>query len=187
MTTEAALGADPAFCAEGAFPKGYGETRVTLLVRDPNWLFAFWEVDPRALAAARVALGDEARFTLRVADFGPAAFDPLRPRSEATPHRFDVEVPDAIGDWHIGVWGAGHAYQVEIGLATGRAFWGFAASAMVATPPGRVSGLDDAAWLHVEPLYRAAWRIAERNGSAEWFLEMERRAMARRTTSRGAL
>lgn len=180
MTTEAAL------CAEGAFPEGYGETRVTLLVRDPNWLFAFWEVERQALAAARAALGEEARLSLRVADFGPAAFDPVRPRPGATPHCFDVDVNAAIGDWHLNVWGAGHAYQVEIGLANGRAFWSFAASALVATPPGRVAGLEDATWLHVEPLYRAAWRLGERSGSAEWFMEMERRAMARRTASSGA-
>jgi hypothetical protein len=54
------------------FPETYGITRVRLLVKDPEWLFAHWDVDPKTLASLKGEVGDRtlalSRLTLRIAD-----------------------------------------------------------------------------------------------------------------------
>ena len=54
------------------FPESYGVTRVRLLVKDPEWLFAHWDVDPKTLASLKGEVGERAmalsRLTLRIAD-----------------------------------------------------------------------------------------------------------------------
>jgi hypothetical protein len=54
------------------FPESYGVNRVRLLVKDPEWLFAYWDVDPRSVDTLRNEIGERAlaltRLTLRVSD-----------------------------------------------------------------------------------------------------------------------
>jgi hypothetical protein len=54
------------------FPESYGATRIRLLVKDPEWVFAHWDVDAKALAALRSELGERSmaltRLTLRIVD-----------------------------------------------------------------------------------------------------------------------
>ena len=54
------------------FPETYGTNRVRLLVKDPEWLFAHWDVDPGELALMRKDLGERAmalaRLTLRLSN-----------------------------------------------------------------------------------------------------------------------
>jgi hypothetical protein len=54
------------------FPESYGVNRVRLLVKDPEWLFAYWDVDPRSVDLLRNEIGERAlaltRLTLRIAD-----------------------------------------------------------------------------------------------------------------------
>ncbi len=52
------------------FPESYGQNRIRLLVRDPEWIFAYWDVKPQALEDLAKSLGERAlalsRLTLRV-------------------------------------------------------------------------------------------------------------------------
>jgi len=52
------------------FPESYAKNRVRLLAKDPEWLFAHWDVNPKTWAALRDELGERAlalsRLTLRV-------------------------------------------------------------------------------------------------------------------------
>ena len=41
-------------------PKEYGENRIVLLVRDPEWLHAYWEVTPDALGDAKTYMESDA-------------------------------------------------------------------------------------------------------------------------------
>src|SRR6185503_8592639 len=40
------------------FPQSYGVNRARLLVKDPDWLFAYWDVYPRTLDELRASLGE---------------------------------------------------------------------------------------------------------------------------------
>lgn len=54
------------------FPESYGVTRIRLLVKDPEWIFVHWDVDPKTLAGLRAELGERTmaltRLTLRITD-----------------------------------------------------------------------------------------------------------------------
>jgi len=56
------------------FPESYGGHRVRLLVRDPEWLFAYWDVDWASLEDVRREAGERgmalSRLTLRITDPG---------------------------------------------------------------------------------------------------------------------
>jgi hypothetical protein len=53
------------------FPETYGVDRVRLLVKDPEWLFAYWDVSPQAVSTLRRELGLAlTRLTLRITDPG---------------------------------------------------------------------------------------------------------------------
>ena len=41
------------------FPETYGVNRVRLLVRDPEWIFAYWDVDPAAMKDLARSAGRE--------------------------------------------------------------------------------------------------------------------------------
>ena len=42
--------------AASRIPPGYGRDRIVLLVRDPYWLHAYWEITPAAVQRAEAAL-----------------------------------------------------------------------------------------------------------------------------------
>jgi hypothetical protein len=56
------------------FPETYGVDRVRLLVKDPEWLFAYWDVSPQSVSTLRRELGERGlaltRLTLRITDPG---------------------------------------------------------------------------------------------------------------------
>ena len=109
------------------FPESYGVNRVRLLVKDPDWLFAHWDVDPKALDAMKKAMGERAmalsRLTLRVVDPGNGgSSDILLP-------------PRALGAGTSGPTRPGASYKAELGvtLPSGE-FRRLAESNVVVTP-----------------------------------------------------
>ena len=40
-------------------PAGYGKDRIVVMVRDPYWLHAYWELTRHAIQRAEAALGQE--------------------------------------------------------------------------------------------------------------------------------
>jgi hypothetical protein len=108
------------------FPESYGKNRVRLLVKDPEWLFAHWDMDPGALAAVRKEIGERAmalaRLTLRLSDAvnGGATV---------------ILLPRTARAWYIHADGTARSYRAELGftLPSGE-FHSLAASNVVGTP-----------------------------------------------------
>ena len=108
------------------FPDTYGMSRVRLLVKDPEWLFAHWDVDPASVASLRVSLGERtvalSQLTLRVTDpeNGGASV---------------VLLPNGTRSWYVRTDSARRAYRAELGmtLPSGE-FHGIAWSNTVLTP-----------------------------------------------------
>jgi len=108
------------------FPQSYGVNRLRLLVKDPEWLFAHWDVDPKSLEALRAELGNRAtalsQLTLRVfEDRNGGASTFLLPQGSRT--------------WYVPARKTGRAYRAEVGviLPTGE-FRPLARSNSVAAP-----------------------------------------------------
>ena len=81
--------------------------RVRLLVKDPEWLFAYWDVDPDIFASLRRDLGERAlalsRLTLRVSDpvDGGATI---------------ILLPKGGARWYFRADGAPRSYRAELGI-----------------------------------------------------------------------
>jgi hypothetical protein len=89
------------------FPKTYGVNRVRLLVRDPEWIFAYWDVDPGAMKDLGRSLGERAlalsRLTLRVVD-------PVSGGSS------DILLPPGARWWYIRTDAARRTYRAQLGV-----------------------------------------------------------------------
>lgn len=89
------------------FPESYGRSRVRLLVKDPEWLFAFWDVDARALEDLRARHGERvvalARLSLRVSD-------PAQGGSQL------ILLPAGARSWYVRTDAERRAYRAELGM-----------------------------------------------------------------------
>jgi hypothetical protein len=108
------------------FPESYGANRVRLLVRDPEWIFAYWDVDPGAMKDLGHEIGERAlalsRLTLRVAD-------PVSGGSS------DILLPPGARWWYVRTDSARRTYRAQLGvtLPSGE-FRSLAESNTVVTP-----------------------------------------------------
>lgn len=89
------------------FPETYGVNRVRLLVRDPEWIFAYWDVNPAGMKNLGKSLGERAlalsRLTLRV-------LDPVSGGSS------DILLPPGARWWYIHTDSARRTYRAELGV-----------------------------------------------------------------------
>lgn len=94
-------------------PEGHWVNQIAVLVRDPDWLFAYWEV--------QIDPGAEESVTMRVHDLsrGDAIFIPVRRR---------------LGSWYVPARPYTE-YELEIGLLQKGQFIALAKSPRIKTPP----------------------------------------------------
>jgi hypothetical protein len=89
------------------FPESYGVNRVRLLVKDPEWLFAYWDVNPASLGDLGHGLGERAlalsRLTLRIKD-------PVHGGSS------DILLPPGARWWYVRGDSAPRSYRAELGV-----------------------------------------------------------------------
>ncbi len=130
-----------------AMPEHYGHDHAALMVRDPYWLHAYWEVTPTTLEAARRELGDQwrdHRQVMRVYAFAPEG---EAPRDEERADRYDVELPPGAFNWYLNVGRPDRTYRIVIGILTrtGR-FRALVRSNDVRTPRDSYSPVADEEW-----------------------------------------
>jgi len=144
------------------FPESYGQNRIRLLVRDPEWIFAYWDVKPESLEQLAKSLGERAlalsRLTLRVVD----------PVSGGAS---DILLPPGARWWYVRTDAARRTYRAELGitLPSGQ-FRRLAESNTVVTP--RVGPSAERARRRMS--YRAAGELAPADAAAA--LQTEREA-----------
>jgi hypothetical protein len=144
------------------FPESYGQNRIRLLVRDPEWIFAYWDVKPESLEQLAKSLGERAlalsRLTLRVVD----------PVSGGAS---DILLPPGARWWYVRTDAARRTYRAELGitLPSGQ-FRRLAESNTVVTP--RVGPSAERARRRMS--YRAAGELAPADAAAA--LQAEREA-----------
>ncbi len=89
------------------FPESYHVNRVRLLVKDPDWIFAYWDVDPKALEEIGKTVGERsmalARLSLRVSD-------PDHGGST------DILLPVGARWWYVRADSSARSYSAELGV-----------------------------------------------------------------------
>ncbi|MCE5267296.1 MAG: DUF4912 domain-containing protein [Planctomycetaceae bacterium] len=122
--------------------------RLIVMVRDPYWLHAYWELSRKAVERAKVALGQHwhgAQPVLRVYEVPhdgttTSARHPIR----------DVDIHGGVQNWYIDVQNPPKTYQLDIGYRGGEdKFFCLARSNVVTTPPASEGETFDRNWVEV--------------------------------------
>ena len=113
------------------------QSRLVLMVRDPYWLQAYWEIDTKAVERAKAALGQfwhTARPILRL--FRLESDGATNPR-----RRFiqDIGIHGGVNNWYIDVTEPPSTFQLELGyLSRERKFHPIVSSNNVTTPQRQI-------------------------------------------------
>jgi hypothetical protein len=117
------------------------QDRLVVMVRDPYWLHAYWELSPRSIDRAQAAMGQRwhgAKPVLRVFK--------IQPDSAALLER-DIQIHGGVRNWYVDVQDPPADYRLEIGyLAVDGFFYCLARSNEVSTPPAGTSDAMDDNW-----------------------------------------
>jgi hypothetical protein len=131
-------------------PPGYGKDRIVVMVRDPYWLHAYWELTRGAVQRAEAALGQEwqgARPILRVLDVSPGNGGERIVR--------DIDIHGGSSNWYIDVNNPPCTFRVDIGYLTRSGqFYVLARSNVVSTPRAGLSDVLDESWTDLENMDR---------------------------------
>jgi hypothetical protein len=143
------------------FPPGYGDNRIVILVRDPWWIFSYWEIrrDKEDEVIRRIeSSGDAlAKSVLRVYDVTDVNFNGKNAHAY-----FDIDLKGLANNWYINVGKPDRSWVVEIGIVTAKGeFYVLARSNTVRTPRFGMSDQLDAEWMMPEEEY---WKMFSLSG-----------------------
>lgn len=173
----------PAFRLESSeLPQIYDRDTLVLMVRDPWWLYSYWEVRDVTYQKFKNELGrffDTAQKTLRVYDVSFISFNGLNA------HRyFDIDITHNAHSWYIDTAGPGRSWCVDLGLklSDGR-FITILRSNIVTTPLDAPSWITDEEWMVPDDLFVKLYSSAVGLGGSpvkvkKPWLELQKRLMA---------
>ena len=124
---------------------GHAKDRMVVVVRDPFWLHAFWELTHQSVQRAEAALGQDwhgAKPVLRV--FDVSAQDTT---STAEAIIRDVDIHGGCNNWYVDVPQPPRSYRIDVGYVSKRGqFYCLARSNVVTTPKAGQSDAIDENW-----------------------------------------
>jgi len=135
-------------------PGGYGQDRLVLMVRDPYWLHAYWEITDDTINLAKSELGPEHE--------GSASILRIYEIEGGEPRRaFDIRLDGNASNWYINVGKPGACFCVDIGILThsGR-FYSLARSNTVTMPPIGMSNVVDEKWMSLQEEYERMYALS---------------------------
>ncbi len=133
-------------------PSAYGQDKMALFVRDPWWLYVYWEIGSPTVEKLKAQLKDEfykAKRILRVYDVTHIIFD-----GNNANRLFDLEIHEFANNWYIDVGAPGRSWCVDLGLrlSDGR-FVTILRSNVVQTPLDGPSGITDEEWMIPDDMF----------------------------------
>jgi hypothetical protein len=117
-------------------PVQYGTDRIVLMVRDPFWSYAYWDLSPASVSRARAQGGRQ--LALKVHDVTGIVF------GEAPSNlTYDLRMPfDGQRQWYLNMPSDGRSYVVQVGyLRADDSFVAIATSNVGANPISRPSAI----------------------------------------------
>ena len=93
-------------------PESYGRTKISVLVRDQEWLFVYWEISDATIAEMGLPYARHDRYlVLRLQDVTKIEFDGTNSHS-----MMEIPVNDLTSSWYVHVPRPGRDYLVELGF-----------------------------------------------------------------------
>jgi len=127
-------------------PKHYNDTKLVILPRDPNFLYAYWEVSASTIGELSTKLRKQnfaqSSWVLRVYDVTDINFN----GSNANKY-FDIYIGSESDNWYINVLEVNRVWCVDLGLITPDGNFVFITrSNVISTPRKGVSIITDEHW-----------------------------------------
>lgn len=134
-------------------PRSYGIDRLALMVRDPHWLYAYWEITATRMEDISARYGpkvwENSKPVLRVYDVTGIDFNGVNAN-----RYFDCSLGGNADDWYINVAEANRSFCVDLGrLFPDGSFITLLRSNIVTTPRDALSDRLDEEWMWIEGLY----------------------------------
>lgn len=140
-------------------PQGYGDNRIVLMVRDPYWAYAYWEItaDKKDEIARRCGVGwNNLTKVLRVYDVTNIIFNGTNANSY-----FDIEINDYAFSWYINLGRPDTSWCVDLGVKTPSGeFIMIVRSNCITTPRDTASWITDEEWMIVEEDFRKLYALS---------------------------
>ncbi|MBI5700755.1 DUF4912 domain-containing protein [Candidatus Saganbacteria bacterium] len=148
------------------FPQGYNDNQIVLMIRDPYWLYSYWELNNKRIDEIKNELGNKfsrAALILRVYDASKWNF-------------FDINIYGYTGNWHINVGRPNTSFLVDIGFLTPDGYFICAArSNIVVTPRDRMSEVIDEEWMI--PDWERMYKLSGGHAPSSWITSSLRRRL----------
>jgi len=146
VTIEKKAQSTPITINEYELPSYNTTTRITLIAKDPFWIYAYWEIAESSIEDVKRQLGgslESTRFVVRMYDVTYKDFNGFNAN-----HWFDIEVGRYSNNWYISLWNDNVSYLGEIGIVhhSGR-FFPMARSNFVHTPRSSSSNRFEEIWM----------------------------------------
>lgn len=140
---------DKPFIEKNDIPVSYGATRLTLIAKDPFWIYAYWDITEHSINEFkrnhRHLDINSAKTVLRLYDISLIDFNGFNAN-----HFFDIEVGPFANNWYINLWCDGASYVGEIGLHFPDGYFApLARSNYVQTPRISFSPRTEQIWMRV--------------------------------------
>ncbi|MDD5132524.1 MAG: DUF4912 domain-containing protein [bacterium] len=144
----------------GPLPDGYGDTLIVLLPRDPQWIFAYWEISEKTRNEITQKYGanifQKAKPAIRVYDVTNVNFN-----GQNANRSFDIFITPESKNWYIYVGMPKRSYCADLGLLVDDGvFITLARSNVVATPAGSVSDIYDEQWMLVKEDFEKLMKLS---------------------------
>jgi hypothetical protein len=138
-------------------PDEYGDTKICLLVRDPEWLYAYWEINDHDRARFGIPrTGHNKRLLVRCFKVTDRAWP-----SEGAHYFFDVDISPYSSNWYIRLPETGQAWVAELAIVDEQGnYIPVCASNRANSPTGSISDDLDADWMTVEETYLRLYGLA---------------------------
>ncbi len=139
-------------------PQGYGDTKIVAMVRDPYWLFVYWEINHDKRRELGMLGADTRRLVLRVWDVTGVSFNGFN----ANDH-FDVDVNDITNNWYLQMPTPDKSWCIDLGvLGADGGFVLIARSNTVLTPRDTLSDRidEDVQWHAPDEAAAEMYRIS---------------------------
>ena len=129
--------------ASQALPISYNQTRFVLMVRDPYWVYAYWDLSDEKQKEIELYLrekNNKAKSVLRIYDITETDV-----RRDTARNYFDIEVPVDVGQWYVYLGLPDRKFIADFGFVDQEGdFYLFAWSNAITMPRDTPSSVVDA-------------------------------------------
>jgi hypothetical protein len=137
-------------------PGTYNDTKIVLLVRDPFWIYTYWDIDNEKRNELNLHHGHNKHMVLRVYDVTDVVFNGFNAHSS-----FDLDINDFTNNWYIKLPAPNRSYCVDIAIINEHGEYVLIArSNTVQVPRDTVSDQMDEEWMIPDDLFNSLYRLS---------------------------